>query len=102
MLDVALHLQDVEGHEVVMWIPDHDHSKIGDGLVRKDEHWWEYLGGEWTFLVDGCERGRMQDYLRVECGVAVFGGSELGDQFENDRQTGQAIFKSAGFYQPES
>lgn len=116
MLDVALHLQDVEGHEVLMWIPDGHHAKIGDGLVRKDPAWWEYLDGTWTFLIDGCERGRMQDWLRHTAagrlesqgmavrfgGVPVFGGSERGDELENDRQAGQAIFKAAGFRQPES
>jgi phosphoribosylamine-glycine ligase len=118
MLDVALHLQDVEKHEVVMWIPDHDHAKIGDGLIEKDGDWWNYLGGDWVFLVDGCERGAMQDWLRHggirmprnregdvhvnPNNIAVFGGSRQGDVLENDRQAGQAIFKDAGFYQPTS
>lgn len=111
LLDVALHLQDVEKHEVVLWIPDHEHSKIGDGLITKDGAWWKYLDGSWTFLVDGCERGTMQDALRdghISGGykdsepIPVFGGSEKGDVLENDRQRGQAIFKRAGFRQPES
>lgn len=112
MLDVALHLQDVEKHEVVMWIPDHDHQKIGEGLIPKAEDWWNYLDGSWTFLVDGCERGAMQDWLRGTTSkwahnsdsphVACFGGSEQGDVLENDRQAGQAIFKRSGFLQVES
>jgi phosphoribosylamine-glycine ligase len=101
MLDVALHLQDVEQHEVRMWIPDRKCKRIGDGLIEKDEKWYRYLDGSWTFLIDGCERGDLQDWLRSR-GVAVFGGSKRGDELENDRQAGQAIFKKAGFYQPTS
>jgi len=101
LLDVALHLQDVEGHEVKMWIPDHEHARIGENMIEKASDWWNYLDGQWTFIVDGCERGAMQDYLRKK-GIPCFGGSEAGDKLENDRQMGQAIFKRAGFYQPES
>src|ERR1041384_6152393 len=91
MLDVALHLQDVEGHDVRMWIPDHHHARVGEGLIEKTSEYWEYLTSEWTWLVDGCERGAFQDYLR-RSGVAVFGGSAEGDELENDRQAGQKIF----------
>ncbi len=101
MLDVAMHLQNVEGHDVVMSIPDPDAKRIGDGLVTKDDDWWNYVVDGWTFLIDGCEHGAMQDYLRKK-GIACFGGSELGDELENDRQMGQAVFKRAGFRQPES
>jgi phosphoribosylamine-glycine ligase len=101
MLDVALHLQDVEKHEVKLWIPDHDHQRIGNGLIEKADDWWNYLEGDWNFLIDGCERGAMQDHLRRK-GIPVFGGSERGDELENNRQAGQQIFKRAGFYQPES
>jgi len=85
-----------------MWIPYAHHSKIGDGLVEKDSNWWEYLDSSWTFLIDGCERGRMQDYHRTACGCAVFGGSERGNVLENDRRQGQQIFKDAGIRQPQS
>lgn len=106
MLDVALHLQDVEKHEVKMWIPDQKHKRIGNGLVEKDDQYYRYLDGSWTFLIDGCERGDLQDWLRGANGagikVPVFGGSRQGDELENNRQMGQAIFKRAGFYQPES
>jgi hypothetical protein len=101
MLDVALHLQDVEKHNVKMWIPDPREKKIGDGLIEKVDNWYDYLDGQWTFLIDGCERGRLQDYLRSR-GIPVFGGSEQGDVLENDRQAGQQVFKRAGFYQPKS
>ncbi len=100
LLDVAMQLQ-YEGNEVIMSIPNHDYKTIGDGILRKDDKWWDYIDGSWIFIVDGCEHGALQDYLRGK-GVSVFGGSEQGDKLENDRQLGQKWFKSAGFYQPES
>lgn len=100
ILDIAMQLQ-YEGSEVVMSIPNHDYKTIGDGIVQKDDKWWNYIDGSWIFVVDGCEHGALQDYLRGK-GVPVFGGSEAGDNLENNRQLGQKWFKSAGFYQPES
>ena len=52
-------------------------------------------------IIDGCSHGALQDWLRAH-GEFVFGGTEAGDKLENDRQLGQKLFKSAGFYQPES
>ena len=100
ILDVAMQLQ-YEGNEVVLSIPNHDYKTIGDGIVKKDDLWWNYLDKDWIFVIDGCEHGALQDWLR-EKGEAVFGGSAQGDRLENDRQLGQKWFKQAGFFQPES
>lgn len=90
-----------EGHEVVMHIVDHHCKKIGEGIVDKDEAWWNYAGKNWIFVFDGCAHGSLQDYLR-EKGELVFGGTQDGDELENDRQLGQKLFKAAGFRQPVS
>ena len=99
LLDLAMHLQN-EGSEVVFSTND-EYKKIGEGIVKRDINWWNYLGKGYTFLVDGCQDGNFQDWLRSK-GEFVFGSSEMGDKLENDRQLGQKLFKSAGFYQPES
>jgi phosphoribosylamine--glycine ligase len=101
LLDLAIHLQDVEKQDVTIHIPTHDYQKIGDGIVKKEKDWFNCLGQGYTWVFDGCSHGRLQEWLR-ERGEVVFGGSEMGDKLENDRQLSQAWFKKAGFYQPES
>jgi phosphoribosylamine--glycine ligase len=100
LLDLAMHLKN-EGHDVCMYIPNKEYSKIGDGIIEKIDNWHQELGKGYIWLVDGCAHGNLQDWLRSQ-GEAVFGGTEMGDKLENDRQLGQKLFKSAGFYQPES
>lgn len=101
ILDLALYLKDREKQDVLMFIKDSKYKKIGDGLVEKIEDWHDCMGQGYIFVFDGCSDGRLQDWLR-EQGEWVFGGSEKGDELENDRQKGQALFKKAGFPQPPS
>ena len=102
MLELALHLQDVEKCEVVFSVPDHSCEKIGEGMVKKDNDWFNYLGKGYIFVVDGCEHGELQLYLRSK-GEAVFGnGGPTSEKLESDRQFGQRLLKAAGFPQPES
>lgn len=96
LLDLALYLKNVEGHEVCFQIMDSEYKKIGDGLVDKKDNWYEYVGQGYIWVVDGCERGKMQDWLRSK-GEAVFGGCEAGDELENQRQKNQKWFKDLGF-----
>ncbi len=100
-LDLALHLQDIEKQEVVMYIADHDYRKIGEGLVKKEVAWWNCIGKGYIWVFDGCSHGNLQDWLRGR-GESVFGGSEKGDKLENDRQLAQGWFRAAGFKQPTS
>ena len=99
LLDLAMHLKE-EGNEVV-FATNHEYCKIGEGILKHDCKWWNYMGKDYIFIVDGCEDGNFQDWMRSQ-GELVFGGCEMGDKLENDRQLGQKLFKSAGFYQPES
>lgn len=101
ILDLAVHLQEIEGESVIMHIFRKEYKKIGDGIIEKIDNWAECLGEGWIWVFDGCAHGRLQDWLR-ERGEFVFGGSEKGDALENDRQLGQAMFTKAGFKQPES
>jgi len=98
MLDVALHLQDIEGCEVVFSVPDQEYSKIGEGMIKKDNLWFNYLGQGYTFIIDGCENSQLQEYLRSK-GEFVFGnGGKKSADIEDNRQLGQKIC----FPQPES
>jgi phosphoribosylamine--glycine ligase len=100
ILDLALHLQQT-GHEVVFYVPEHDYSLVGEGLVPKVDNWISFLEQDYTWVFDGCSDGKFQDWLRSK-GEQVFGGSQRGDRMENDRQLNQAWFKAAGFAQPKS
>lgn len=101
LLDLAIHLQEVERKKVVLMVPDNNYKKIGDGIIEKAENWHEYLGKGWIFVVDGCENAKLQDWLR-EQGEYVVGTNAVMSDLENDRQKGQALFRKAGFKQPIS
>jgi phosphoribosylamine--glycine ligase len=97
--DLAFHLKYHEKQNVVMQIKDSKWKKIGDGLIEKIDDFHEYLGQGAIFVFDGANSGKVQDYLRGQ-GEAVFGGSLLGDELENNRDKGQDLFKKMGFNQP--
>ncbi len=102
LLELALHLQDVEKCDVVFSVPDHDCDKIGEGMVKKDNDWFNYMGKGYVFVIDGCEHGELQTFLRSK-GEAVFGNGGVGsEKLESNRQLGQQLLKLAGFPQPES
>jgi phosphoribosylamine-glycine ligase len=99
--DLGMHLQDVEGHEVLFHIEHKESRRIADGLLRHVQDWYRYIGKGWVWVFDSCSFGDLQDWLREE-GEAVFGGCAEGDKLENDRQAGQDGFAEAGFDQVES
>src|ERR1700739_1325278 len=99
LADLASYLIHVEGHEVVLHIPDHDHKRIAEGIVPHVDDWYRYIGQGYVWCFDSCKFGDLQDWLR-EQGEAVVGGSRLGDELENDRQKGQEWFEAVGFDQP--
>ncbi|MGA8908888.1 MAG: hypothetical protein WB524_14830, partial [Acidobacteriaceae bacterium] len=92
--DLALHLQDVEGHEVLFHVESKDHEVIADGMLEHIKDWYRYIGKGYTWVFDSCSFGDLQDWLR-EKGEAVFGGCAEGDKLENDRQAGQDWFAEA-------
>jgi phosphoribosylamine-glycine ligase len=101
ILDLAIHLQYKEKHEVLLHIPDKQWKRIGDGIIQKTEEWYRYIGEGYTWIFDSTVFGDLQDWLR-EKGEAVFGGSAKADEMENDRQKNQEWFREAGFKQPFS
>lgn len=68
-------------------------------MVEKIDDWHDCMGEGYIFVFDGCAAGKTQDWLRSQ-GEMVFGGSEKGDELENDRDKGQDLLTKMGFKQP--
>lgn len=101
LLDIAIQLQLVEKEEVMFYVSEKEYSKIGEGIVDKCDNYTDYIGQGWTWVIDGCEQAKFQDWLR-EQGEYVVGTNQVMSELEDDRQKGQDWFKKAGFKQPES
>jgi phosphoribosylamine--glycine ligase len=84
-----------EGHEVKMYVSDHDSKDIADGFVEKVDAWEPWR--EWADVVvfDSCGFGVLADELRKN-GKLVVGGSAYTDRLEMDREFGQLEMKRAG------
>lgn len=99
LLDLAMCLS--QDYEVLFQVTDSDYKKIGEGLVHKIDDWFEYLGQEYVWIIDGCETAKLQDWLRSR-GEDVVGSCVALAEYEDDRQKGQAWFRKLGFKQPLS
>lgn len=87
-----------EGHDVKLFIQDKKRRNNFDFLVDKTYNWKEelsWVGKDGLIVFDDTGYGRIQDKLRKQ-GYRVFGGTELGDKTENDREYGQEIFEKYG------
>jgi phosphoribosylamine--glycine ligase len=98
IVDLAAYLTHVEGHDVLVYIDDHNYRQIGEGIVEHTTEWWRCIGQDRVWVFDGCGHGDLQDWLR-EIGESVVGGTKDSDALENDRQLGQKWFEAAGFDQ---
>jgi phosphoribosylamine---glycine ligase len=87
-----------EGHEVKLFIKNKHDRQNFDNLVEKTNSWKKelnWVGKEGLIIFDDVGYGKIQDSLRKN-GYKVFGGCELGDKLEKDREFGQKIFKEYG------
>jgi phosphoribosylamine--glycine ligase len=88
-----------EGNEVKIYIENPDGKKNFDQMLTKTDDWrseLQWVGKEDGLIVfDDVGYGKVQEKLREE-GYAVFGGSELGDRLEIDREYGQEILRQCG------
>lgn len=87
-----------EGHDVRLFIQEEGRRGNFDGLVSKSVNWKEdlsWVGTDGLIVFDDVGFGEEQDQLRAR-GYAVCGGSARGDQIEEDRVFGQAVFAEAG------
>ena len=99
--DLAIHLQEVEGHTVLMFVEDAAYRRIAEGIIEHTTEWWRYIGKGYIFVFDGCTHGDLVEWLR-EQGEYVVGGTTETDSMENDRGKHQKWFKKLGFDQPIS
>jgi phosphoribosylamine--glycine ligase len=87
-----------EGHDVKLFFHDKKAKHNFDYMIPKTENWRTelgWVGKDGLIIFDDIGYGKTQDQLRKK-GYIVFGGSELGDKLENNREFGQQIFADAG------
>lgn len=89
-----------EGHSVKLCITNKNRRRNFEGIVEKTNDWkselvWVGKGKNSLIVFDDVGFGKEQDELRSQ-GYSVFGGSELGDKLEMDREYGQEIFRTYG------
>jgi len=87
-----------EGHNVKFFIDDKRDRQNLDNIIEKTNSWkkeLEWVGKDGLIAFDDVGWGKTQDSLRKK-GYKVFGGSELADKLELDREFGQQIFKEYG------
>jgi phosphoribosylamine--glycine ligase len=87
-----------EGHDVKLYIKDENDLQNFDNLVNKTKNWRDelkWVGKDGLIVFDDVGWGKTQDSLRKK-GYTVFGGCEISDKLEKDREFGQKIFKKYG------
>jgi phosphoribosylamine--glycine ligase len=87
-----------EGHDVRLHIKNKLDRQNFDNLVEKTNNWkkgLKWVGKDGLIIFDDVGFGKEQDSLRKR-GYKVFGGCEMADKLEKDREFGQKIFKDYG------
>lgn len=87
-----------EGHNVKLYIKDKEGRRTFDNMVNKVSSWKKelrWVGKDGLIIFDDIGYGKIQDELRNK-GYYVFGGSEISDKLEKNREFGQKIFKKYG------
>lgn len=81
-----------------LFVDDADGRRNFENLIPKINSWEEelgWVGREGLIVFDDVGYGKIQDDLRQD-GYTVFGGSEMGEKIETDREYGQKIFAEHG------
>lgn len=95
-IDLVRTLQD-EGHNVKLYIEDKRVKSCFDFMVKKIDNWKKEIiwskGG--LIIFDDSGYGKIQDDLRKK-GFDVFGGNEVADKVEFDREYTDHIFHKFG------
>ena len=87
-----------EGYGVKLYINNKSDRYNYDNLVDKTNNWkkeLDWVSKDGLIIFDDVGWGKTQDLLRKK-GYKVFGGCELADKLELDREFGQQIFKEYG------
>lgn len=95
-IDLVRKLQS-EGHNVKLFIEDKDTKPCFDFMVKKVTKWQKELvwAKDGLIIFDDSGYGKIQDELR-EKGFNVFGGNEVSDKVEFDREYADHIFHKFG------
>jgi phosphoribosylamine--glycine ligase len=87
-----------EGHDVKLYIDNKSDRQDFDNIVEKTKSWKKelsWVGKDGLIVFDDVGYGKIQDKLRKK-GYLVFGGCEMADNLEKNRELGQKIFKEHG------
>lgn len=87
-----------EGHNVKLYIQDHDRRDNLTNLVDKTTNWQKelkWVGKDGLIVFDFVGYGPLQERLR-KWGYSVAGGSRLADEFEDDREYSHKLFEKYG------
>lgn len=87
-----------EGNNVRLFIKNKHDRQDFDNLVEKTNSWkkeLKWVGKDGLIIFDDVGYGKTQDLLRKK-GYQVFGGSEIADKLEQNREFGQKVFKEHG------
>jgi phosphoribosylamine---glycine ligase len=96
-VDLARKLKE-EGHDVKLFIEKKRAKKIFGFIVEKIEDWkseLHWVGKDGLIFFDDSVYGKIQDKLRKK-GFNVFGGCEIADKIEYDREFTYRILKKYG------
>jgi phosphoribosylamine---glycine ligase len=87
-----------EGHDVRLYIEEKARRNNFKGIVFKSLNWQNdlgWVGKSGLIIFDDTGYGKIQDDLRKD-GYTVFGGSEMGERLEQDREFGHKTFQDHG------
>jgi phosphoribosylamine---glycine ligase len=95
-IDLVRTLQN-EGHNVKLFIEDKRVKSCFDFMVKKIDNWKKELvwSKDGLIIFDDAGYGKIQDDLRKK-GFNVFGGGELADKVEFDREYTDTLFQKSG------
>lgn len=97
--DLALRLK-LEGNEVRLFIKDPHYKEIFDGIIEKVQDW--RLSVSWCDLAVFDSNPMAGIWKQIKDIKPCFGGSEIGEILEHDREFGRKIMTQIGLKSPEA
>lgn len=88
-----------EGHDIKLFIDSKERFSNFNNIIKKTSSWrkeLKWLGKNNSLIIfDDVGYGKIQDNLRKQ-GYSVFGGNELSDRLELDREYANLLFTKVG------
>lgn len=98
---LSLYLKQCEGCDVVVHVTNDAYKDLLGGIMPKEDTYIQHLGQGNIFVMDYQKQGKLADALRAR-GEYVFGGGEISDRLESDRNFAEKYLKQMGFNVPDS